>query len=126
MKTILVVDDEPAIAEILLEVLTDEGYHVVAANNGREGLRLLAESRPHLVLSDIMMPIMDGLALCRAIQADPAHQAIPIVLMSAAVDRAATNACRYAAVLHKPFDLDLVIRTVVEQIGEAEASDEPN
>lgn len=125
MKTILVVDDEPAIAEILLEVLTDEGYHVVAAHNGHEGLRVLAESRPHLVLSDLMMPIMDGLALCRAMQADPAHRTVPIVLMSAAVERAATSACRYAAVLHKPFDLDLVLRTVVEQIGEAEAPNEP-
>jgi CheY-like chemotaxis protein len=68
---------------------------------------------------------MDGLALCRALQADPAHQAIPIVLMSAAVDRAATSACRYAAVILKPFDLDLVLRTIVEQIGEAEAPSEP-
>ena len=126
MKTILVVDDEPAIAEILLEVLADEGYHVVATNNGREALQAIAESPPHLVLTDLMMPIMDGLALCRAMQADPAHRAIPIVIMSAAADRAATSTCRYAAVLHKPFDLDQVLGTVVEQIGEAEAPDEPN
>ena len=103
--TILVVDDEPAIAEMLQDLLEDEGYQVVTAGNGHDGLACVAQVRPQLVLSDVMLPGLDGRAFCRALQADPAYRSIPVVLMSAAAAPEAQDGCAYAAFVRKPFDL---------------------
>ena len=103
--TILVVDDEPAIAEMLQDILEYEGYQVVTAGNGHEGLACVAKVRPQLVLSDVMMPGLDGSAFCRALQADPSCRSIPVVLMSAAAAPEAQDGCTYAAFVRKPFDL---------------------
>ena len=68
MATVLVVDDEFGIAELFDAILTDEGYRVLTAINGRHGLEMLAQERPDLVFLDYMMPVMDGaamLARCR-------------------------------------------------------------
>jgi CheY-like chemotaxis protein len=74
MATVLVVEDEFGIAELLDAVLTEEGYQVVTAMNGRDGLELLARERPVLVLSDYMMPVMDGSAMLARIRADAAFE----------------------------------------------------
>jgi two-component system response regulator VicR len=60
MKTILVVDDEYALVESITELLQEEGYRVVSAGNGRDGLAMLQKEKPDLVLVDFMMPIADG------------------------------------------------------------------
>src|SRR5579885_1072524 len=83
MKTILVVEDEFAIADMLSSLLEDEGYRVILASNGQEGLARLAETRPNTVLCDVMMPIMDGRQLRKTMKADPSFKDVPIVLMSA-------------------------------------------
>jgi two-component system, OmpR family, alkaline phosphatase synthesis response regulator PhoP len=89
MKTILVVDDEPPIVEIVALVLKYEGYEVLTAGNGREALACLERSEVHLVLSDMMMPVMDGRALCKHIEADAAYGSVPVVLMSSTLPGAA-------------------------------------
>ena len=119
MPTILVVDDEPAIAGMLQDLLEDEGYHVVTAGNGQEGLACLPEARPQLVLSDVMMPGLDGRAFCRALQADPTYRSIPVVLMSAAAAPDARDGCTYAAFVHKPFDLDTLVGTITRVLNGA-------
>jgi CheY-like chemotaxis protein len=121
VKTILVVEDEGTIAGVLCDVLEDEGYQVVVAHNGQEGLARVAEAAPDMVLSDLMMPLLDGHGLCRALQADPRYQAIPIVLMSAGERPASVSGCQYAAFVAKPFDFERLLTTVVAQIGSAEA-----
>ena len=78
MPSILIAEDEYSIATLLRDTLEDEGYTVMLAQNGQEALELLGTTRPALVLTDLMMPIVDGLALCRAIQTNPAYQAIPV------------------------------------------------
>ena len=119
MITILVVDDEMAVADFLKVVLEDEGYRVVLAQNGREGLARLAEDRPALVLCDLMMPIMDGPALCRAMQKDPAYQGIPFVIMSARhyPPSSSEGGCNYTAFLAKPFGLDNLLTLVTRLAG---------
>jgi CheY-like chemotaxis protein len=107
--TILVVDDEPAIAEMLQDLLEYEGYQVITAGDGREGLVCVATVRLQLVLSDVMMPGLDGRAFCRALQADPDTRSIPVVLMSAAAAPEALDGCRYAAFVRKPFDLTALV-----------------
>jgi two-component system alkaline phosphatase synthesis response regulator PhoP len=109
MTTILVVDDDSSIAEMLQVILEDEGYQVVTAHNGQEGLACLKTSPPTLVLCDFMMPVLDGVQMCRTMQANPDYQAIPFVLMSslhAAID---SVGCRFAALLTKPFDLENIL-----------------
>jgi len=117
MKTILVVDDEVVLVEILSAVLEDAGYRVRGASNGREGLKALAEEHPDLVLCDVMMPVLDGREVCRAMSADPQYRRIPLVMMSAAPQAMAAAECRYAALVAKPFDLDTLLSLVGQLIG---------
>ncbi len=125
MTTVLVVEDKHNIAELLDAVLTGEGYQVLVAMNGREGLDLLAREQPHLVLCDHMMPVMDGATMLEAMAADPILRGIPVVMMSAMREGAVAKWCSgYVAFLHKPFKvfelLDVVERTLGK--GDVEAS----
>jgi CheY-like chemotaxis protein len=122
MHTILVVEDEPAIAELLQEVLEDEGYRVITAGNGREALARVEELRPDLMLSDIMMPVMDGRTLCRLLHAEPQYRALPVVLMSAAVPPPDSDT-PHTAFIRKPFQLHELVRTLTTIIGTASAAD---
>ena len=116
MPKILVVDDEPDIAELLQTVLEEEGYQVIVAGNGREGLACVAEARPDLILCDVMMPLMDGVSLCRAVQAQPEYRDIPVVFMSAGRKPFSDDGCRYDAFLAKPFELTSVIEIVASLV----------
>jgi CheY-like chemotaxis protein len=78
---------------------------------------VLPTVHPALVITDLMMPLVDGLTLCRAMQAEPAYQAIPIILMSATAEPQATEGCQYAAFLKKPFDLQVVMSTITRLLG---------
>lgn len=114
MALILVVDDEYSIAEVLETVLADAGHEVATAANGRQGLERLRERRPDLVLLDLMMPIMDGAAMLKAMREDPACRDIPAVVMSSLPENAAAGEAQgtYAAFLRKPFKLTAVIDLV--------------
>lgn len=112
LKKILLVEDEPAIATLLQDFLEEEGYQVDLAANGREGLSLLPQVRPDMVLADVMMPVLDGRQLCNAINMDPHYQAIPVVLMSASSEELCCQGCKCAAFLPKPFALDQVVSTI--------------
>jgi len=117
VTTILVVDDEVAITDLLQSLLEDAGYQVVTAINGREALAVLGRQRLDLVLCDMMMPVLDGAGLCRAMQADVAYRTIPLVLMSAVRQKLLIADCAYAAVVAKPFDVDLLLATVAGVVG---------
>ncbi len=117
MKTILVVDDETVLTEILCEVLQDAGYRVMTAADGRAGLDSLPKVRPDLVLCDVMMPIMDGRELCRLLRADPQYRNIPLIMMTAAPGSIKAQECDYSALIGKPFDLDHVLTTIEHLLG---------
>jgi len=113
MTRLLVVDDELSILEALQDVLSMEGYEVVTAYNGAEGLRCIGEQRPDLVLLDLMMPVMDGRELLRRVREDPALKGLPVIIMSAG--RIADEERQAAsATLAKPFDLDHLLRTLAQ------------
>ena len=82
-KRVLVVEDERDIVELLRYNLAKSGYHVMAALNGEEGLRLAHQNPPDLVILDLMLPGMDGLDVCRALKGDPQTAGIPIVMVTA-------------------------------------------
>ncbi|MBA2392198.1 MAG: response regulator [Ktedonobacteraceae bacterium] len=112
MTTVLVVDDESSIVEVLTTLLEEEGYHVVSACNGEEGLACLARAQPEIVLCDVMMPVLDGREMCKRMQANPLYRSIPIVLMSAISAATKLVGCNYTMFLAKPFDLEEVITAV--------------
>lgn len=77
---VLIIDDEPEVAQLLQECLEAEGYEVLTAGDGREGLRQFFEHRPDLVVLDVLMPEMDGLELCRRIRE---VSSVPVLFLSA-------------------------------------------
>lgn len=80
-RTILIVDDEKSIVDILKFNLEKEGYATVCAYDGREGLRLARENNPDLILLDVMLPFMDGFAVCKTLRSEGSN--IPIIMITA-------------------------------------------
>lgn len=115
---LLIVDDEFGLARLVGEILTDEGYTVRLAMNGREGLDKALAERPDLILSDIMMPVMDGVALLKALQADAQLAGVPVLLMSSMSESAVAARCSgYVGFLHKPFKLDALVDAIARHLS---------
>jgi CheY-like chemotaxis protein len=104
VKTILLVDDEYAVVEVLAMLLGDEGYAVLTAPDGEQALEMLKEKVPDAVITDQMMPLLSGADLFLAMQRNPAHRNIPVLLMSSAPLLAAHAKLPWAKFLQKPFD----------------------
>ncbi|WP_375379858.1 response regulator [Pseudomonas hormoni] len=110
---ILVVDDEYLIADILCYALEDEGFMVVKASNGQKGLEVFERERPALIITDFMMPVMDGLEFAKAIRALPSVNHLPIILISGAQAHICMKRSNlFNAVLEKPFNIDSILATV--------------
>lgn len=120
MATILVVDDERPLRNLLAQVFADSGHRVLLAVNGRQALDLLRSQRPDIVIADVMMPEINGVELCKRIKETPATAGIPVILMSAA-SAASGRQAPADAFLGKPFDLEDV-EALVERL--LPASDE--
>ena len=117
-RSLVVVEDDYEIREALLAELQSD-YDVVGCANGMEGLKQVVTSPPDLVLSDVMMPEMDGNTLCSKIKANPATNHIPVVLLTAKnsdedqLEGLETGADAY---LVKPFNMDILRRTIINLI----------
>lgn len=112
--TVLIVEDEFAIAELLSMALTDRGYRVVLAANGRQALeRLNEEPPPDLIITDLMMPVLDGTGLIHAMQRSKRQRDIPCIIMSSIPEDAARRRVNeYAGFIRKPFRLASVLQLV--------------
>lgn len=83
-KTIMAVDDESSLLELIKAILGAEGYNVIAVSNGREALEKLKKTKPDLVLLDMMMPGMSGREVCEKIRADPETKDIKVAFLTVA------------------------------------------
>lgn len=114
----LVVDDSPLMRELLVFALTRvDNLHVTEAENGVDALRKLASARYDLIVTDINMPVMDGLKLVKRIRSDPRHQNTPIVIVTtegAEEDRQRAIGLGANAYVVKPIQAVQVIATVKE------------
>jgi CheY-like chemotaxis protein len=110
---VLVVDDDPGIRQLCADVLSEEGYVVHTASNGQEALTRIEHNSFKVALIDIMMPIMDGMQLCRILRSREATRQLPIIVMSAATNLA-NKATEILAngVLVKPFEIDKLLSCV--------------
>lgn len=117
--TVLIVDDDPAIRKMLLEVLSLEGYATETATNGREALDLLEHAGPRIILLDLLMPVLDGRGMLEALRADPAVRAQhKVVLVSAWANLEAAHDLAPDALLPKPFTVMQLIN-VIEPLAAA-------
>jgi CheY-like chemotaxis protein len=108
MSVILIVDDEPAQRVMLRRILERYGHTVIDASDGATALLSIERSPPDLVVTDVMMPVMDGLELIRRLRCEPTTAAIPIVAASAD-----TNLAREAdGVVTKPYTIQQLIAVI--------------
>jgi signal transduction histidine kinase/DNA-binding response OmpR family regulator len=110
--TVLVIDDEPTARDMIGRMLSKEGYHVVTAANGTDGLRLAAEIQPDVITLDIMMSGMDGWSVLSKLKADPAVTNIPVVVLTIIDDRNMSFALGASDYLTKPVDRERLAEVI--------------
>lgn len=120
MDRILIIDDTASVLAALDYFLKSIGYDVALAGNGRNGLQLAAEFSPDLILLDLEMPLMNGVAVCRALKGDPALARIPVMMMTGQATQEARRQALAAGalvVMTKPFDLEVLQATITSSIA---------
>ncbi|MGZ3511342.1 MAG: response regulator [Candidatus Binataceae bacterium] len=112
-KTILVVDDEFGILEVLEAILSDAGFKVISAMNGQEAMALLQKEVPDLVIVDFMMPLLDGAGVIKAMRADGRLGRVPVLLASALPEQTISERCTgYDAFLRKPYKTEKLMEEI--------------
>jgi signal transduction histidine kinase/CheY-like chemotaxis protein len=102
--TILVIDDDPTMHDLMRRALTKEGYDVVIAAGGEEGLRKARELQPEVITLDVMMPGLNGWSVLAALKQDPELALIPVIMLTMMEDRSHGRALGAVEYLSKPFD----------------------
>ena len=115
--TLLVIDDDPDSRDLLKRMLEKDGYAVLTASGGAEGLALAKEHQPELITLDVMMPSMDGWAVLSALKADPATAEIPVVMMTMVDDKPMGFALGASDYLTKPIDKSRVLQVVSRRVA---------
>ncbi|HEY9397706.1 MAG TPA: response regulator [Burkholderiales bacterium] len=118
MKSILIVDDEFDVRAILELILGMQNYDVVTTPSALLALEKITQERPALILTDWMMPVMDGIEFCKRVRSNSAWREVPIIMMSAASEPTDRNEGLWNAYLHKPLDMDDLLRVVNQEIGD--------
>lgn len=117
---VLVLEDDFAIREMITSLLEDEGYRVLGAANGLEGLEVVHTSRPDLIVLDLHLPLMNGMEFAQALARENVQ--IPLIVVSAALDAEEwAEAAGAAATLSKPFELEDLTRAVAAVCVRAQA-----
>ncbi|MCX5726370.1 MAG: response regulator [Candidatus Saganbacteria bacterium] len=119
-KKILIVDDDPAVLELLKFAVESEKYSAVLAKDGKEALELTREERPDLILLDIMLPYIDGYNVLESLRKDKNLKILPIIVVSAKIREVDINfglqlGANYY--MTKPLDLDLLIERIKELLS---------
>ncbi len=110
----MVVDDEKSLRELMQSLIEELGHQVFSAANGEQALKLIEKNKPDLVISDVMMPVMDGYTLLEQIRSNPQWRSIKVLLISA-ISIKRHDSYRADEYLAKPYDFD-VLETVVDRM----------
>ena len=118
--TILVIDDDPLILEMLTELLAADGHRVLSASGGENGLTLARADHPDLILLDYHMPGMNGLAVILRLKAEAATKGIPVVALTSGTSQDANALSRAGCIgfIPKPFEPAGFLRVVAEFLNE--------
>ncbi|MBI4598042.1 MAG: response regulator [Candidatus Omnitrophica bacterium] len=115
MPTVLVVDDEPQLVELVQLRLEDSGYRVITAPDGSAGLRKAQTEQPDVIILDVMMPYLNGYEVCQLLKQDAQYRHIPIIMFTAktqAKDEQMACECGADAYLRKPFQPEEMLATL--------------
>jgi len=119
---ILVVEDIPNVLELLEVTLRFQGYEVISAQNGEEALKMLEKETPALIITDILMPKLDGFALVQKLRSNPKTLAIPVIFLSATYvtpeDRAFAMSLGASRFIEKPIDTEEFLLTIAELMSQ--------
>jgi CheY-like chemotaxis protein len=117
MTTVLVVDDEFLVAEVITLALEDIGFKVLQASDGKRALEVLERETPSLIISDFMMPAMNGVELAEALKKNSKWGGVPIILITGGhVAQAQQNSQLFDQIMLKPFDIEMLSNTVIKLI----------
>ena len=125
--TILIIEDDEAVRRTLADILEVNGYTTIVASDGTEGLALAKRDLPSLIITDVNMPGMTGFELLEAFRAEEALRAIPVIVISAKVDRTATRhgmELGAADFITKPFSEEEVLHSITARLEKKELLDE--
>lgn len=118
---LLVVEDIPNVLELLEVTLRFQGYEVLSAKNGQEALDILEKETPALIITDILMPKLDGFALVQQLRNNPKTQSIPVIFLSATYvtpeDRAFAMSLGASCFIEKPIDTEDFLLTIAELLS---------
>jgi DNA-binding response OmpR family regulator len=117
---ILVIEDDPSFQRYLSHLLEREGYGVVVAANGLDGLRKAKAETPSLILLDVMLPGLDGFEVCNRLKEDTSTAAIPVLMLSAkgqVTDKATALKVGASEFFQKPVDRLVLLEKIAELIG---------
>ncbi len=120
-KTILIVDDETHILNVLSLKFTNAGFNVITAEDGQEACEVARSERPDLIVTDYQMPKLSGLELCTMLQSDPDTRHIPAIILTArgfSISQADVNSANIKAVISKPFSPRELLARVTELLEE--------
>lgn len=110
---VLVVDDDPTLRDMVVDILDFEGYEVETARNGREALEKLRGAEGYLILLDLMMPVMDGREFCERLNTVPYERNKHIVVLMSAMNKSTEfDSLCIDALLPKPFMVDDILRVI--------------
>src|SRR5260370_27393016 len=115
--TVLVVDDDPTVRDLLAKTLGKEGYRVIVARNGIEALTLAREHRPQAITLDVLMPQMDGWGALREFKTDPQLREIPVIMVTVLNERGMAIPLGAADFLTKPVDRQRLTAILREHCG---------
>lgn len=120
MKTVLTIDDSKSVRDMVMFTLEPEGYRIVAAENGAEGLETLRTEKPDLVITDLNMPVMNGIDFISNARADAAGSGIPIVMLTTESSPEMKEKGKSAGAtgwINKPFDSNKLIAVTKKLLG---------
>ena len=121
MARVLLVDDDQSNLDFMRQLLRMEGHELIWAADGEQGLALVREFRPELIICDVIMPHLGGYAVLETVRADPQFSGVPVLLFSAAMDEEARAMGQHRGateVLAKPFDLQQLRSAIRRCLGQ--------
>ena len=121
MKKILIVEDEQALLDLLVEKFEAESFEVIVAVDGKKGLKKIEEEKPDLVLLDIIMPVLDGMSVLTEIRKQDWGKSIPVIVLSNLSDEEKVAECEkqgiYEYLIKSDWQMDDVVKKVKKKLG---------